>query len=438
MLLPNSPEFVFLYFGILKAGGTPVPLDARLKLRELLSFFTSCTPKLLVTDTPFLEPLVPALSRFQTIEQIINMSPEYKNLCLSYQEMIATSPSSGVDVNLSPDDLGLISYPSGPSSHPRGSAISHHNLYRLAVASAKSFQQTIEDVVMMFALPMYHNFALGSVLMTSVYLGNTIVMVPGTGISIHSLMEAIERERGTIWIGVPYIFALAIKIAEEEGINNDLGSLRLCVSGGAPLPVDTIERFKRYYGLSIADVWGLTEAVAHVTCQPIDGTGKPGASGKAIPGYEIKIVDDDGNELPRNHPGEIIVRGPMMECYYNNPRATAQAIKNGWLHTGDIGVIDDDGYMFITGRKKSMIILKGQNVYPVDIEELLASHPGIAEARIIGAPDKLRGEIVRAIIRLKDNAVATEQEIRQFCLENMADYKAPREIVFTETSISDR
>jgi len=276
-------------------------------------------------------------------------------------------------------------------------------------------------------------FGLASVLLASVNKGGTVVLVPGTGISISSLMEAIERERGTIFVGVPYIYALAVNIAEREGIKNDLSSLRLCVSGGAPLSVDVIQQFKHYYGRTIADIWGLTEAVSQVTCPPMDDTGKLGSSGKALPGWDMKIVDDNGNELPLNQPGEIIVRGPIMKGYYNNPQDTVKTIKNGWLYTGDRGRVDEDGYLFLSGRKKEMIILKGQNIYPGDIEEVLCAHPKVAEAVVIGIPDKVRGEVVGAAISLKEGEIATEQELRQFCQEHMADYKLPRRIIFTDS-----
>ncbi len=177
-------------------------------------------------------------------------------------------------------------------------------------------------------------------------------------------------------------------MASREGIKNDLSSLRLCVSGGAPLPINVIRQFKQHYGFTIPDMWGLTEAVSQVTCQAIDGTGKLGSSGKALPGWEVKIVDDNGGELPHNQPGEIIVRGPIMEGYYNNPQATAEAIRDGWLYTGDIGSVDEDGCLFILGRKKEVIIVKGQNIYPSDIEDVLHTHPKVAEAAVVGIPDE--------------------------------------------------
>ncbi|MFC1956232.1 class I adenylate-forming enzyme family protein, partial [Chloroflexota bacterium] len=415
MMLPNSPEFASIFFGIIKAGGIAIPLDVRYKADELASLFDSCKPKIILAENPFSESLVPALSRFKSIEHIIDVSSVPESQFLNYREIMEKGSPQRVLMEIAPDDIGTINYTSGPTSQPRGAVFSHRDLCASAIGSGNTFQQTEKDTVMSFALPWYHMYGLTIVLLASINKGSTIIIVPGTGISINSLMEAINREKGTILLGVPYIYALAAKLAEQEGINSDLSSLRLFGCGGAPLTIDLIHQFKRYYGLTIIDIWGLTEAVAQVTCQPIDGTGKPGASGKAMPGWEIKIVDDNGNELPANQPGEILVSGPMMLEYYNNSLATAEAIKNGWLYTGDIGRIDKNDYLFITGRKKRMIILKGQNVYPDDIEQILQTHPKIAEVKIVGIPDKLRGEIVRADIRLHKGEKVTEQEIRHFC-----------------------
>ncbi len=433
MLMGNSPEFVSVYFGIIKSGGIAVPLDTRYKINELANVLDNCRPKVLIAESPITESLIPALSRFDFIEQVITVGPATTGQFMRYEQIMAASPAQRPRVTLSPDDIATISYSGGPTNRPTGVALSHRSIVGQVIAAGDGFEQTSEDVVMLFAMPLYHMFGLSAVLLTPINKGSTIIMVPGAGISIYSLMEAIEQEKGTILFGVPYIYALAVKMAKREGIKSDLSSLRLCASGGAPLPVNTIQQFKQYYGLTIADIYGLTEAVCHVSCPPMDGTGKLGAAGKALPGFEIKILDDSGNELPTNQPGEIVIRGHIMKGYYNNPQATAKAIKNGWLHTGDIGRLDKDGYLFITGRKKRMIILKGQNVYPSDIEEVLATHPKIAETKVIGVSDRLRGEIVRAFIRLKADEVATEMEIKHFCQERMADYKVPRQIIFTDT-----
>ena len=432
MISLNSPEFVTFYFGIIKTGGIAVPLDTRYKAEEMAAMFDSCKPKVLIAGSPFLEPIVPALPQFDYIEHVIDLSSDYEGRFLSCREIMATSPVQSANIELADKDIGTISYTSSPTTHPEGTVLSHHSLYTQALMSANGLLHTDKERVMLFALPMYHMFGLAIVLLGTIYKGSTLIIVPGTGISIGSLMETIEKERGTMLLAVPYIFALATKMARREGVKNDLSSLRLCGSGGAPLSINVIRQFKRYYGFTIADLWGLTEAVALVSHQPLSGTVKLGSSGKALPCWELKIVDDNGKELPSNQPGEIIVRGPFMNGYYNNPQATAEKIRNGWLHTGDMGRIDEDGFLFLTGRKKSMIILKGQNIYPEDIETVLSTHPKIAATKVVGIPDRLRGEIVRVFIVLKAGEAATEQEIRHFCQEHMADYKSPKQIIFVD------
>ena len=269
------------------------------------------------------------------------------------------------------------------------------------------------------------------VLLASISKGSTVVMLPG--LSISGLMGTIEKERATIFMGVPFIFILMVRMAEEEGIKHDLSSLCLCCAGGAPMPTNIMKRFKQLYGLDIVQFLGLTEAAACVTCQSIDGTGKLGSVGKPLPGYEVRIVDDNGKEFPSNQPGEIIIKGSILDRYYNNPRATAETIRDGWLYTGDIGKADGDGELFILGRKKEMIIAKGQNIYPSDVEDVLYTYPKIAEAAVVGIPDELRGEVVRVVISLKAGETATEQEIKRFCLERIANYKVPKQVIFLDS-----
>jgi len=432
MIQGSNPEFVSIFFGIMKAGGIAVPLDSRYVADELVSLFNDCRPEVLVIENPPLESLLPALPRFDSIKHIITINTKHDGQFNSYQQIMMKNPSSDVNVAIAPEDVAIISYTGGPTLNPHGVALSHRSVYIEAINSAEVFRQTEKDVMMQFALPMYHQFGLTAVLLASIYKGNTIVAVPGTGRSVHSFMEAVEKEKGTIYMGVPYIYSLMINVARREGIKHDLSSLRLCVSGGAPLEPVVINQFKQSCGLNVIDIYGQTESVCHITVMPIDGTGKIGSSGKPMPCWEIKIFDEDDNELPAGQEGEIVARGPIMTGFYNKPRDTARIIKNGWLHTGDIGWIDEDGFLFITARKRRMLILKGQNIFPGDIEEVLATHPKIAEARVMGVIDIIRGETVKALIRLKPGEKATEQEIRQYCQGRMADYKLPREIAFVD------
>ncbi len=431
LMLANSPEFVICYFGSIKAGAIPTPLDIRHKSEELARLLHNCQPKVLIIGDSLLEPVIPALSRFHSIKHIINVGATHDGNFLSYQTILTTSPASAIDREPAPDDLATISYAGGPTAHPHGAMLTHRCLAAAADSYAAGFRQTDRDVSMLFSLPMYHMLGLASVLLASIARGSTVVIVPGTGRSIGSFFETVEKERGTIFLAVPYIYALAVNVARREGITSDLSSLRLCVSGGAPLPLTIIHQFQQYYGFNIIDVWGLTEAVAHVTCSA-DGTSKLGSTGKVLPGWEIKVVDDDGTGLPPNQPGEILVKGLITRGYYHNPQATAAIIRDNWLQTGDIGKIDEEGYLYITGRKKEMIIFKGENIYPGDIEQVLCDHPKVDRARVTGIPDELRGETIRAFIVLKQGETVTETEIRKFCQPRLADYKLPREIVFTD------
>jgi long-chain acyl-CoA synthetase len=428
-LLTNSPEFVISYFGIFKIGGVVVPLDVGYTIDELTALFDNSQPKALMAETTPLQALTPALPRFSSIKHVIEVGDKGGQFT-SYQEVMTSNPVWQSQTRLESDDLALIAYTSGPSLRPRGVMLHHGGLITETIIAANGFQQTDKDIVMLYALPIHHMFGLVAVLLGSLYKGSTVVIVPGTGLSFNIFMEAIEREKGTMFMGVPYIFALAIEIAEKEGIKNDLSSLRLCASAGAPLRLDIIKRFKQLYGFDLIDFWGLTEATCHVTCSPVDGSGKIGSVGKALPGWEVKVVDDRGTELPPTEVGEVIITGPMMKGYYNNPQATAETIKDGWLHTGDLGQLDEDGYLFLTGRKKETIILKGQNIYPSEIESVLRMHPGIADAAVIGIADELRGEIIGAVITLKEGEMATEHEIKQFCAEHTASFKVPKQVMF--------
>jgi len=433
MLMSNSPEFATIYFGVVNIGAIAVPLDTKYKSTELASLFDDSQPRVLVAESLLLKPIAQSLPDFKSIAHVIEVGADGEGQFLGYEQIMATGSAEPVAVEIAPGDIAHIAYTSGPSFNPRGVMLSHQALVREAGISADGFKQTDKDIVVLFALPMHHAFGLVVVLMTAIAKGSTVVILPG--LSISNLMEVIEREKATIFMAVPFVHTLIVNAIEAEGIKHDLSSIRLWGTAGAAMPANIAQKVRQYLGFSAVDFWGMTESAAHVTCQSPDGGGKPGSVGKALPGWELKIVDDDGRKLPPNQPGEIIVRGPIMKGYYKNSSATAGVIKNGWLHTGDIGRVDEEGWLFLSaGRKKDVIIAKGQNIYPSDIEKVLASHPKVAEVGVMGIRDDVRGETPRAIIRLKPGEVATVQEIKKFCLERLANYKVPREIVFTGSS----
>jgi long-chain acyl-CoA synthetase len=432
MLQNSSPEFVVVFFGIMKVGGIAVPLDPRYVTDELVSLSNDCTPKVVVSENILLEPLLKALPKCSSIKHIITVGDSAAEKFISYEKIIAENTPKPTRVNINPDDIAIISYTGGPTYHPHGVAISHRSMVTEVISSVETFEQTENDVFMLFALPMYHQFGLTAVLLASICTGNTIVAVPGTGRSIESFIEAIEREKGTVYCGVPYIYSLMINVARRLGIKHDLSSLRLLASGGAPLEPIVINQFKQYYGMDIRDIYGQTESICHCTVMPIHGTGRIGSSGKTLRCWEMKIFDESDNELPPGREGEIVLRGPVMSSFWNQPQETAEVLRNGWLHTGDIGWMDEEGYLFITARKRRMLVLKGQNIFPSDIEAVLETHPKVAEVRIMGTIDLVRGETIKALIRLKAGQQVTEQEIRQYCQGRLADYKLPREIAFID------
>jgi long-chain acyl-CoA synthetase len=431
ILLPNCPEFVTTYFGAARLGAIAVPLDPRFKMDELAPVFQDCRPAIVVSEGATLEPIIANLKRFDHITNLIDIDGRRDGKCVSLSDIMSNSSPEAPVVTVEPSDVAHIAYTSGPTLHPRGVMLTHGGLVRQAAISAEGFAQTEQDVVVQFALPMHHAFGLVVIMMTAVTRGSTVVIVPG--LSMDGLLETIEREKATIFMGVPFVHLLLVNKAITEFIKDKLASLRLVGSAGAALPMAVMKQFKQLFNRDVIDFWGMTESTANVTCQSVDGNFKPGSIGKALPGWELKVIDNEGKELPVDRSGEIIVRGPTMKGYYNKPEATARALRNGWLYTGDVGKVDRDGEVFLTGRSKDIIIVKGQNIYPSDIEEVLLTDPRVAEAVVAGAHDETRGETVKAFIVLKPGQTTTEVEMKHLCHEHMADYKVPRQVSFVDS-----
>lgn len=430
MLLGNSIEFVVAYFGIVRMGAVAVLFDPKYKLSELSSLFGDCHPRALVSETACLDYLSSHLEEFKTIKLVLNVSHELHSRSVGMADFLAGVSAEFKPSHISDSDLAHIAYTSGPCFEPRGVMVSHGNLVEEIRISAGSFEQSEKDVVMQFALPLHHVIGLAVVMLTSLYCGSTIIIL--NGVSIDSLVAAIERHRVSMFLGVPFIHAMLLRKVEEEGIKHDLSSLRVCGSAGDILPLHIIEKYRRQLNLRLVNFYGLTETMGHVTCEPLHTPSKPGSVGPALPGWHIKVVDAGGNELPAQQPGEVIIAGPMMAGYYHKPQATAEVIKNGWLHTGDRGVLDGDGHLYILGLQKDMLICKGQNIFPSDIEHVLARHPAVARAAAVGVPDKMRGEVVGAAVVFHKGAHTSETVLLKFCLERLANYKVPKYFVFWE------
>ncbi len=429
ILAENSPEYVAAYFGIVKTGVIAVLLDSKYKLPELTALFKDAEPKAVFGEEGTLRELVPKLSEFPTVKLVIDLSSKSKSPVTNYREIIAGEPGDRLEFEPESQALANINYTSGPTFNPRGVMLTHEHLVKSAAIYHDFMQQTENDVFIQFALPDHHVVGLSAVMLTAAYGGSRVVMLPG--LSTDALFNTIVREKGTIFMGVPFIYTLMMQAVTGKPVKHDLSSLRHCIVGASPTPVELMAEFEKLFGKKMIQFYGLTEANAFVTCQSVSGKDKPGSVGRALSGWEIKIVDSNGRQVPTNHEGEILVSGLIMEGYYKSPEANAATLKDGWFRTGDLGKFDEDGELYITGRLKNMIKVKGQNIYPSDIEAVLSKHPAVAEVKVTGAPDEMRGEIVKAMVRLKEDTKATEEELRHFCLPYIANYKIPRRVEFT-------
>ncbi len=275
------------------------------------------------------------------------------------------------------------------------------------------------------ALPLFHSFGQTSGMNTCIAGGGCLTLLPR--FDPRKALEIMERDRVTIFMGVPTMYSAMLAVPPAE--RPDTSALRLCISGGASLPVEVLRAFDEQFGSAILEGYGLSETSPVASFNHPHRERKPGSIGMPIRGVEMKVVDADDNELPVGEVGEIVIKGPnVMKGYWQRPDATAEAMRGGWFHSGDLGKVDEDGYFFIVDRKKDMIIRGGYNVYPREVEEVLYEHPAVAEAAVVGVPDAELGEEIGAAVALKAGAEATPEELRAYVKERIAAYKYPRHV----------
>ena len=431
LLLGNSIEFVIAYFGILKTGALAVLLDPKYKSAELVSLFGDFRPRAVVCDIDRPDDPLLQLKDPCGIEFFVTTWHHAQGIAESFTVFISPSSDEFKPVSLHDSDPAHISYTSGPSFSPRGVVAPHGNLVREIQISACSFEQSEKDVVIQFALPMHHVIGLTVVMLASIYCGSRLIIL--NGVSVDNLLAGIERHGVTMFMGVPFIHTMVLRKIESEGLKHSLDSLRICASAGDILPVDIVQNYLKLLNLRLINFYGLTETLGHVTCEPLHGSSKPGSVGPALPGWDVAIEGPGTVNLPAGQSGEVIIQGPMMSRYYLNPVATEEVIKNGWLHTGDRGVLDGEGFLYMLGLQKDMLICKGQNIFPSDIEHVLCQHESVAQAAVVGVPDKMRGEVVGAALVLKQGSRCSEAVLMKFCLERLANYKVPKYFAFWDT-----
>jgi long-chain acyl-CoA synthetase len=409
----NCPEFISAFFGILQAGGVVVPINNFFRADEVSYILADAGINVLITTQELGEAFAKlALARL--------------GLRFFLVEGFAGA-GAGADATFSPAASteatpAVFFYTSGTTGHPKGAILTHGNLLH-NVAGCRHVLEAVDADRFALVLPMFHSFMLTVCVLLPLVVGGSIVLVK----SLHppkNMLAEIVRHRATLLPAIPQLFrALAHAPTPPEL------SLRLCVSGAAPLPLETLREFSARYPIPLLEGYGLSETSPVVSINPIHGLQKPGSIGLPIVGVEVSIRNEAGEELPRGQTGEVCVRGGnVMLGYWNRPEETAQAIREGWFYTGDIGCMDQDGYIYITDRKKDMLLVNGINVYPREIEEVIYQFPGIKEAAVIGRPDPRKGEQPFAYVALNDGAQLDESALLRFLRQKLADYKVPRHV----------
>ncbi len=445
LLLPNCPPFVLGYFAAGQIGAVVIPSNPRLKPAELEYIWRDAQIKLVLTAAPLLPNVQATRAGLPTLKHIVSITPQSEPpetlpaesiSGMLYFTDIMLRGAAALAENSSPPlpavrehDCAVILYTSGTTGHPKGAMLSHRNLTR-NVEQVRAVLHITPDDKFLTVLPLFHSFA-GTVCMNlPLACGSATILLE----NFHPArtVEAVEKHRATIFPAVPAIFNALLQYAQAYPF--DTSSVRAFVSGGAPLPVTMLNALETKFGVPVLEGDGPTECSPVTSVNPIDGIRKVGSVGPQLPGVEVAIFDEADMPLPVDAVGEIVVRGDnVMLGYLNQPEATAEVMTGGWYHTGDIGSIDADGYIFILDRKKDMIITAGLNVYPREIEEVLFTHPSVADAAVIGQADAARGEEVVAVVILRDQAVATERELIAYCRERLANYKVPRRLVFRDS-----
>lgn len=438
-LLGNTPHFLISLYATMRIGATAVPINP-IYTPDEISYIIKNSDAKVVVALDLLLPLVErAAGAFPKVEQYVicetaaetadklralpsDLQSKVKPFSVLVHQGQAVEP-----VEVEDHDTAVILYTSGTTGHPKGAMLTFENIFSNARDVAEYLGFSPDDRV--FAtLPVFHVFALTVVVNAPLVTGATILLVPK--FSPGDVFTVAREQQATVFAGVPTMYNFLYQYPDANP--EDFSTVRLAISGGASLPVALLHNFEDKFNVRISEGYGLSEA-SPVTCfNPLDRERKAGSIGTSIINVENKIVNELGEELPIGEVGELIVRGPnVMKGYYKMPEETANAIRDGWLYTGDLAKKDEEGYFYIVDRKKDMIIVGGYNVYPREVEEVLFAHEGILEAAVVGVPDPNFGEQVLAFVVLKDATLSTE-EIQSFCREKLAKYKVPTRIEVLE------
>ena len=428
----NSISWLEAYFGIIRTGAWAVPLNFRFTSRELKYCADIAEAKAMILGEEFTERVETVRPQLPTIEHYIFVGQSLPHGMSDFEDVISSSSPKPTEVRLEDADACGLYFTSGTTGAPKAILLTHKNMACAAVVEQSHHYQTYEDNFVLLP-PLYHAGA------KMHWFGSLIVGGRATvlrEINARTIFEAVHQERGTIvWLLVPWVHDILVAMdkGELKKEDYDLSCWRLMHIGAQPVPPALVQRWKEYFPDMQYDTnYGLTEATGPGCVHlGIENERKVGAIGKAGHNWEVRIVNDNGEEVPQGEVAELIVKGcGVMKEYYKNPEKTADTIRDGWLYTGDMARMDSEGFIYLVDRKKDVVITGGENIYPVEVEEVLHHHPKIYDVAVIGVPDDRLGEIAAAVIDLKPGEALTEAEINAFCEENLARHSRPRRIIF--------
>jgi len=422
LMLPNIPQFPILYYGALRAGAVVVPMNPLLKAREIEYYLADSGAKVLFAWEGFAAEAQPGAEAAGAVCEVVDSG---------FAERLASHAPAPEIVDRPTDATAVILYTSGTTGKPKGAELTHANMAKNAAVSVALVNSNSDDVVF-GGLPLFHSFGQTVGLNAAVSVGSTLTLLPR--FEPAKALEVLQRDKVTIMLGVPTMYVALLQYPDHK--QYDTSTLRACASGGASLPVEVLRGFEREFDAILLEGYGLSETSPVATFNHADKERKAGSIGTPIEGVELRLVDREWNDTPEGEIGEIAIKGHnVMKGYWQRPEATAESIKDGWFRTGDLARRDEEGYYFIVDRAKDMIIRGGYNIYPREVEEVLYEHPAVAEAAVVGVPDKEYGEEVGAAITLKPGASATPEEIAEFVKERIAAYKYPRKVWFIEEGL---
>jgi len=443
---PNLPFFPIVYYAIMKVGAAVVPLSVLFQPREIAYHLKDSDAKAV-----FVFEGTPELALAQTVKEGFDQVEGCESLivmtidptaaspiedALTLTEITINKPETFETFPTKAHDTCAILYTSGTTGQPKGAELTHLNLMTNVTTTygihlpVLDFTDGVQKTCLI-TLPLFHTTGQTVQMNVSLYAGNRVVLLPR--FEPKATLEAMEKERVNFWVGVPTMYWALLKYVEENNINVSgvAENLKVTSSGGAPMPVEVMKDFEKVFGVRVFEGYGLSETSPLATFNQFEKPSKPGTVGQSIFGVDVKCVDENDVEVERGVRGEVVIRGSnVMKGYYKRPEATAEALRNGWFHTGDIGIFDEDGYLSIVDRKKDMILRGGYNIYPRELEEIIMTHEAVSLVAVIGVADDRLGEEVKAYIVLKQNYNLTENEMIDWCKTQFAANKYPRYVEF--------